>query len=262
MSKKSITNIAAQQFANSTVQQLDALFKTRENWEATDFKKANEGLYSLLSQCLDLFNSKFMKATNGERRALRAELTNKLTAAGVKVQANTSVLTMFVRFVFNADRKRAYGYVLVLSAAISYGIEAKDLYAFITEAGGIEEIKRREVKSPKSIANQQKVAAAMADVTAKVELASIAPQATVEIHGFNSTGAYALLLAKPQPDGSLSIVGSLSDLPESLIASLIARMAKERVKADEKSDLSGKGDQDILAFAPSASNDDQVKLAA
>lgn len=104
MSKKSITNIAAQQFANSTVQQLDALFKTRENWEATDFKKANEGLYSLLSECQDVYVSMFINATEDQRRAVRSELTSRLSAAGVKVQKNTSSLMMLVRFVFNSAR--------------------------------------------------------------------------------------------------------------------------------------------------------------
>ena len=47
----------------SIVQQLDALSTKRQAWEVTDFKKANEGLYSLLSECLGVFHSQFVNAS-------------------------------------------------------------------------------------------------------------------------------------------------------------------------------------------------------
>ncbi len=261
MSKQSITNIAAQQFANSTVQQLDALFKTRENWEATDFKKANEGLYSLLSQCLAVFKAEYENADKDAQKALRSVLTNKLTAAGVKVQSNTSTITMFVRFVFNADRKRAHGYAAVLSAAITNGIDAKDLTAHIVAVGGIEEIKRSAVKSDKAIANKTKLDAAKADVALEVEMAAIAsPLASVEIEGLS--GSYALLLVKPKLNGTADVVGSLSDLPDSMVQALIGRMAKVRVEEVRKAEATAKADQDILSKSLSASNDAHMKKAA
>ena len=49
--------------SNSIVQQLDALSTKRQAWEVTDFKKANEGLYNLLGECLDVFNGKFVNAS-------------------------------------------------------------------------------------------------------------------------------------------------------------------------------------------------------
>jgi hypothetical protein len=262
MSKKSTnTDIVAQQFANSTVQQLDALYKTRENWEATDFKKANEGLYSLLSKCLAVFNDEYVKADKDAQKALRSVLTNKLTAAGVKVQSNTSTIKMFVRFVFNADRKRAQGYATVLTKAINEGIDAKDLTAHIVAAGGIEEIKRSTLKSDEAIANKTKLDAAMADVAHELEIAAIAsPLATVEIEGLS--GSYALLLVKPKLGGTADVVGSLSDLPDTLVQALIARMAKVRVQEVRKAEATAKADQDILAKSLSASNDAQMKKAA
>ena len=36
-------------FANTIVQQLDVLAVRRKEWEATDYKKATEGLYVLLA---------------------------------------------------------------------------------------------------------------------------------------------------------------------------------------------------------------------
>jgi hypothetical protein len=259
--KAAAKQVANQQFANGIVQQLDALFEVRAKWESTDYKKANEGLYSLLGDCLGVFNTQYVKASKEAQSALRAELTNKLTAAGVKVQSNSSTLTMFVRFVFNADRKRAHGYANVLLAAITDGIDANELSAYIVEAGGVEEIKRRQVKSAESIAKQQKLEVAKADVKLEVEMAAaVTPLATVEIEGLN--GSYALLLVKPTVNGSADVVGTLSDLPDSMVQALIGRMAKVRVQAQLKAEAVTKADQDVLTAATSASNDEQMKKAA
>ena len=45
----------------SIVQQLDVLAERRKVWEATDYKKANERLYSLLADCLEIFTDRFVK---------------------------------------------------------------------------------------------------------------------------------------------------------------------------------------------------------
>jgi hypothetical protein len=260
-SKKANAQIKAQQFADGIVQQLDALSKARENWETTDYKKANQGLYQLLSQCLDVFNTEYVKADKVSQNALRKELTKKLTEGGVKVQATSSTLTMFVRFVFNSDRNRAHAYANVLLAAIAAGIDAVDLPDFIIDAGGIEEIKRRQVKSATAIANQVKLDAAKADVKFEVEMASaMTPLATVAIEEL--TGSYALMLVKPKLDGTADVVATLSDLPDALVNSLIGRMAKARVQETLKAEAIAKADQDILAASLSASNDAQMKEAA
>lgn len=252
--------VANQKFVNGIVQQLDGLSKAREQWEATDYKKANEGLYQLLSECLAVFNAQYVKANKPAQAALRAELTNKLTAAGVRVLATSSTLTMFVRFVFNSDRNRAHGYSKVLLAAIAEGVQAKDLSEFIIAAGGIEEIKRREVTSPEAIAKQQKIEVATADVKLEVEMAAaVAPIATVAIE--KVTGSYALLLVKPKLNGTVDVVGSLSDLPDSLVESLIARIAKVRVQAQLKEEVTAKANS-LLSAAIDASNDAQMKKAA
>jgi len=259
--KKAIVQMKAQQFTNGIVQQLDALSKTRENWEKADCKKANDGLYQLLSECLDVLNAQYVRADKASQNSLRKELTDKLTATGVRVLTTSSTLTMFVRYVFNSDRNRAHGYANVLLAAIEAGIHPKDLPDFIIEAGGIEEIKRRQVKSATAIAKQDKLNAAKAEVKHEIEMASaMTPLATVAIDEL--TGSYALMLVKPKLSGTADVVGTLSDLPESLVEALIARMAKARVQEMLKEELVAKADQDILAASLSASNDPQMKVAA
>jgi len=260
--KREIAKLAKQDsnalLLSSIVQQLDALSEKRDNWERTDFKKANDGLYALLADCLSLYYTKFVTVSDAERKALRDGLTAKLKAAGVKVQKNTTTLTMLVRYVFCSDRKRAHGYAYVLAAALAEKVAAVDLAAFIAKAGGIEEIKRSMVKSAEALAKQAQIKQAKNDVEAEIELAQIAPLAQVQIAGL--TGDYVVLLAKPGVDGTATIVGTLSDVSEGMVNALLERMAKQRVNAGAANAALGKEVSDMLASG--ASNDAKPQNAA
>jgi hypothetical protein len=243
---------------SSIVQQLDALSAKRDSWEQTDFKKANDGLYALLAECLGLYESQFVKVSNNARKALRDELGVKFKAAGLKVQKNTTTLTMLVRYVFSSDRKRAHGYATVLAAAMAEKVAAADLPAFIAKAGGVEEIKRSMVKSADALAKQEQIKQAKSSVAAEIELAQIAPLAQVQIAGL--TGKYVVLLAKPGVDGTATIVGSLSDVNDALVNALLERMAKHRVSVNAENMALAKEATDMLAGK--ASNDASVQKAA
>jgi hypothetical protein len=235
-------------FTNTTVQSLDGLLARRQQWEATDYKKANEGLYALLADCLALFNQQFMLADTTGQKALRIDLTSKLKTGGVKVQKTSPTLTMFVRYVFGSDRKRAQGYAYVLKAAISNGIAAKDLADYIIAEGGIEEVKRKMVMKEETIARRAAVDAAKVFVKAAAELASVTPLATVPLAGL--TGDYVVLLAQPTPDGMVNIVGVLSDVKDTLVETLFAQMAKKKVDDDAGTASVTDEASDLMASVP------------
>ncbi len=239
-------------FANTTVQTLDGLVARRVQWEATDYKKANEGLYALLAECLELFTAKFVVAGDDAKKALRQDLTDKLKAGGVKVQKTTPTLTMFVRYVFGSDRKRAHGYANVLRAAYKDEISAERLPEYIVKAGGIEEVKRKMVKSDEAKAKRAAVESAKVEVKKAVEIASAKPLATVPLAGLK--GKYAVLLAEPTPDGMVNIVGALSDVKETLVNALLAHMAKCKISDDETAASMDKEATDLLAASAEAAN--------
>ncbi len=247
-------------FANSIVQQLDALSARRDQWEKTDYKKANDGLYTLLADCLKVFNAQFVKGSPDDQMALRRNLMQRLQADGVRVVKTSTTLTMLARYVFNSDRKRAQGYGYVLAAAVSYEKTAAEFPAWVVEQGGLEEIKRKMVKSEGAKAKQEAVKAATLSVKGWVELNTLEPLAHVDIEGV--TGSYAVLLAKPNVQGGVDIVGSLSEVNDALVNALILRMAKRQVtKADADAAMGrqiAKEHGDMLA----AANDEQQRLAA
>ena len=235
-------------FAKTSVQTLDGLVTRRKQWEATDYKKANDGLYALLADCLAVFNEKFMKADATGQKALRIDLTSKLKAGGVKVQKTTPTLTMFVRYVFGSDRKRAHGYAYVLKAAISHDVAAKDLAGYIVQEGGIEEVKRKMVLSEESLAKRAAVDSAKVSVKAAAELASVTPLATVPLAGV--TGDYVVLLAQPTPDGMVNIISVLSDVKDTLVETLFAQIAKKKVEDDAADATVGNEASDLMASVP------------
>lgn len=254
-----ISTTAKQSFTGVIFTQLDGLIAQRKQWESTDYKKANDGLYSLLASCLDVFNSKFINADDNDKKALRADLSARLTADGVRVQRNTTTLTMFVRFVFGSDRKRAHSYTYVLKAAISYDISAANLPSWIVEQGGIEEVRKRMIVSEEAQQRKADLALAQAQVKANIEQAAVTPLAKFPMSGVS--GQYALLIAKPEPDGMLSIVGAISDINEAFYNACLLKMA--RVKAADNAQILAlsKESTDLLAnsalHAP-ASNDSAV----
>ncbi len=257
MSKKAktltSTNVA---FAGSIVQQLDVLSVRRKEWEATDYKKANDGLYALLAECLDIFNARFVNAKDEEKIELRRSLIQRLQLDGVRVVKTSTTLTMLARYVFNSDRKRAQGYGYVLAAAVSHNVDAKNFSAWVVDQGGIEEIKRLMVKKPESIAKQEAVKAATESVKGDLELNALQPLAHVSIKGL--TGNYAVLLVKPNADGGADVVGTLNEANDALINALIQRMAKAQVviaMADkELGAQTQRESSDLLA----ATNDTQI----
>ena len=258
---KTVKTLSAENlaFAKTIVQQLDVLSVRRKEWEATDYKKANDGLYALLGECLGVFNERFVSGTDDDKKALRISLIQRLQADGIRVVKTSTTLTMLARFVFNSDRKRAQGYSYVLAAAVSHSIKASEFAEWVVKQGGIEEVKRLMVKSEKSQIKQAAVIAATAAVKGSLELNALQPLAHVGLNGL--TGNYAVLLVKPNVEGGADIVGSLSDVNDSLVNALILRMAKEQVAKDEADKELGtqvdKEKNDLFA-----ANDGQERMVA
>jgi hypothetical protein len=257
MSKKVKTLTAANLvFANSIVQQLDVLSARRVQWEATDYKKANQGLYALLADCLDVFNVRFVKGSEDDKKALRRNLMERLQADGIRVVKTSTTLTMLTRSVFNADRKRAQGYGYVLAAAVSHDIKAKGFAAWVVQQGGIEDIKRKMVKKAEAVAKQEAIKAATAVVKGELENKALRPLTHVALEGV--TGTYAVLLVKPCVNGGADVVGSLSNINDALVNALVVRMAKAQVAAaiadKEMGDQTQRESNDLLT----AANDEQT----
>ena len=230
-------------FANDAIAALEAISTKREQWEKTTFKKANEALYALLADTLGIYNQRFVNADKNNMRQLRLELINKLKAANVRVVKSTTTLAMLVRFVFMSDRKRALRYAYVLQAAVIDGIPANALAAYISDAGGIEEIVRRVQLTAETAAKRDALDIAKQQVVGVLEENALAPLGRFT---FKADGEYAVLLVKPHPtDGTVAVVGSVDSIDNGLMNSIKLAMAKAQVIANEADEANLREKSDI-----------------
>ena len=144
-------------FFDGVMIKLDDLVTRRESWDI-DFQKSNLAQYILLSDMYKVFMTSFVQVKSEERKALKIFLTAKLIEKGANILEQTTVLTMFIRYVFNAPSKRAHVYSNVIKAAISHSIEPENLSNWIIKEGGIDEVSRRK-KPPtdESISKQNRL---------------------------------------------------------------------------------------------------------
>ena len=144
-------NDAAQQTPSpaTVIDRADALFKERERFEGAELARSNKALYKLLMQVYELF-----EAARADVKCLKAAvktMSEKLKERGVKIQSNTPALTVFVRYVFNSDRKRAYAYTQTLMAAIQQEVQPTKLANFIESQNGVEECRKQLIKKEDTI---------------------------------------------------------------------------------------------------------------
>lgn len=132
----------------ATAQELSS---KRETWENGAFKKSNEELYALLSECLDFYEE--LRGKKTKCRALNVFLKDN----SIKFNEGSSLETRIVRAVFNSSfQKRAYGYARVIKVASEEKKQSETMSDFITSRGGIEEIRRtnRKGETPAEVRKQ------------------------------------------------------------------------------------------------------------
>ncbi len=151
----------------------------------------------------------------------------------VKTQKNSPTLSLFVRFVFCSDRKRAHGYSYVLNAAISHGINASQLPQWIVDQGGIEEIKRKMVQSAEAKDRQEKRKQAKDTAEQLIAEAQVNPLATVAVDGFIPQQRN-IMLAVGDVNGNFNVTYVLTEVSDSLYNALLKQAAKKIVEADDE----------------------------
>jgi hypothetical protein len=144
-------------------------------------------------------------------------------------------------------------------------VAPQDLPRFITEQGGIEEIKRAVAVSEETLAKREQRQQALNDVKANAEIAEINPLTSASLNPAASYGQYAVLIAKPGEDGVMNVVAVLHDAEACVVEAIFKRIAKEELQAKEEAQAREK---EIAGFVyplnTQASNDcvQQEALAA
>lgn len=233
-------NDAAQQTLtpDTVIDRANALFKDRERFEGAELARSNKALYKLLTQVYELF-----EAARADVKCLKAAvktMSEKLKERGVKIQSNTPALTVFVRYVFNSDRKRAYAYTQTLMAAIQKEIKPAGLASFIESQNGVEECRKQLIKKDEVIAKEDALKAASTDVCDTLKsMCAVAtvtlPQASV---AFSDGAEFAFIVARSLGNGEFELLRAVPRSTKAMHSSAVKELAKDlivqRVAADEK----------------------------
>ena len=187
------------------VGQLGELCTKRKDWEENAYKTSNDGLYSILAQCLHIYQQ--MRGRNSEQVKQRKKLSVALEDAGFICTEGTPLATKIVRYVFRTDRKRSHVYSRVIISADEHKQDSVSLPKWITQNGGIEEIRRKSTDgiSPSDLNKAYKNVAENKLFSATELVASFKPVKELEASD-EGNSYFAIALLRKNEDGTSSIV--------------------------------------------------------
>ena len=211
----------------------------REKFETEELARSNKALYAILSNVLALFYKAI--ADNCTKETV-AEMAAALKARNVGVQKNTPALTVFVRFVFNSDRKRAYNYASTLMAAVQKEVQPEKLIEFIEGGNGVEEIKKTYKKKEETVKREEAIKSAVVDV---VDLLKTAP-ATTRVNFpnasvyLNDATQFFFIVARAVGNGEFDLLRVVPKTTVAMENAAVKEIAKDVIEKAEKAQTEAK----------------------
>ena len=210
----------------TTSERIKQLVAERKAWELGAYVKSNEQLYAVLGKCYAFYFD--LRGNSKEASTARDELNAVISKKGYSFNEGTHVLTKLVKYVFEGvDRRRVSAYSLVLREALTQNVKVDGIPAFITNGGGVEEIRRSKSKTAKTAT--QKAALGKAAVGSN-NLATFqsATLAVLAQQAGKSVGDDVIAILTQQEDGSF-VVRELIASTGVLKAALACAYSKNKV---------------------------------
>jgi hypothetical protein len=258
--KTFIASATNELFAATITMNLDALSIARDSWEKNEYKSATDSLYGLLGKTYSVYELLFINATDDDRKTLRNSLVAKLKNDGVKVQLNTTTLSLLIRYVFKSDRKRVMRYRYAIEAAKSHSVNAEGLTAWLHAKGGIDAVAKEKNPSKEALAKAQKLKDATSDIKNLMEHRKLNPLANVKIDGV-SAKKRTVFIAEPSLNGTFNIVCVVEDVADGLYGGLV-KCAAAQYSASNDESLALQREAAKFITPEAASNDSIEKKAA
>lgn len=140
--------------ASTMLVELDSLSTQWKEFETTELARTNQRLYELLG----LVYKKYQDAKHSQAVMTKTIelLKERMRQQGRRVQDNMSALSLFVRYVFNSDRRAIFNYTQAIQAAISNDISPEGLVDYITVSGGVDGCKKKAQPIKESTINKKR----------------------------------------------------------------------------------------------------------
>ena len=229
-----ITANQKHEIASATLVKLDALASRRQIWQRDFYDKSNKGLYALLSECLGMYYE--IKGSSAEKVVLES-IKATLEARGVVVQASTPVLTLIVKYVFNAERRRASAYSRALRVAAKEAISVGDFADWVAKVGGVDEVASTKGVTDETIKKRGQLDAKVAEVKQLLVSQLQHPLALVPktalAHPADSA-EYTLLIGKMLASGQTQVLSVVPGSSGAMIEQAIRKIAQELLNKVEE----------------------------
>ena len=176
------------------------LVADQEIWLNGVHRTANEQLYVLLQRCYHLYMLMASDKAQNENLKAAIERHNKERDLGIDTKSHT--MTNIIKVVFGADRRRASSYSTALRVALAEKVKVQDLPKFLRDAGGVEEVRRKQTNggAPKV----DKAATAKQHIS-NVTLAVIDEDSISSLLDCGKLGEQVVLVATQDVNGVLNI---------------------------------------------------------
>lgn len=229
-----ITANQKHEIASATLVKLDALANRRQVWQRDFYDKSNKGLYALLSDCLGMYYE--IKGSPAEKIVLES-IKVTLEARGTKVQASTPVLTLIVKYVFNAERRRASSYSRALRVAAKEAVSVANFADWVTKVGGVEEVASTKGITDETIKKRSQLDNKVAEVKQLLVSQLQHPLALVPktalAHPADSA-EYTLLIGKMLASGQTQVLSVVPGSSGAMIEQAIRKIAQELLNKVEE----------------------------
>jgi len=229
-----ITANQKQEIASATLVKLDALASRRQVWQRDFFDKSNKGLYTLLSECLGMYYE--IKGSSAEKVVLES-IKATLESRGINVQSSTPVLTLIVKYVFNAERRRASSYSRALRVAAKEAVSVGNFAEWVAKVGGIEEVASTKGITDETLKKRGQLDAKVAEVKQLLVTQLQHPLALVPktalAHPADSA-EYTLLIGKMLASGQTQVLSVVPGSSGAMIEQAIRKIAQELLNKVEE----------------------------
>lgn len=200
---------------------LDALIAERTSWETNELARSNKRLYELLADCYRLAEE--IKANRDKQKRFKAILDER----NVTLSGGSNTLTKVIKLVFGTERRRASTYSLAVRAAKAAGVEPEGLAEWLTEQGGVEEVR---LASSNSDGNSPKQQRALHQDAGESEMEAMAPFGSIEKKAATPDAVGPVLIAAyVRSDFSTDLMRFVEN--ETLVNMVLAHIGKQARKA-------------------------------
>jgi ferritin-like metal-binding protein YciE len=201
-----------------------------------------------------------MASDKAQNEKLKAAIERHNNERNLGIDTKSHTMTNIIKVVFGADRRRASSYSSALRVAIAQKVKVQDLPQFLRDAGGVEEVRRKQTNG--GARKVDKVKAAVRQI-AHVNLAVIDEEAVSSKLDCGAIGKQVILVATQDINGTLIInsVVQTEGVTNAVLTAIYNAEHKEWSKQNEEEQPASEADE-LDALINAAVNDTDFAAAA